>query len=107
MNEEIVKNSRKEVGDISSKMLDGSCDYLEGSRELIRLRFDADLENDHDMRIFIGIVSETDNLPIGNVRGKWSQDALKLNEPEIKKAVEWAKSISLEECKSLSERFNA
>jgi len=102
----IIEKARLELGTIAAGMLDCSIDYLEGSMKLSKLRFDSDLEDDRDLLIFVAIDSETDDFPLGDVRKKWSHDALRRLEPEINKTVEWAKSISLGNCKSLAERFH-
>jgi len=107
INEKIVEKARADIGSIAADMLDELTDYIEGSIKLSRLRFDSDLEDDKDLLVFVAIDSETDHLPFGDVREKWSLDALKRLEPEINKTIEWAKNLSLENCKSLAERFNA
>jgi hypothetical protein len=106
--EEYIELNRRKVGTIAKGMLDGSVNYLEGAIDLASLRFEVDIpEDDKDFIAFTGVSSEIDHLPIGNVRKNWSKAALESHEPEIERAVIWAKEVSLTECKSLSERFNA
>ena len=59
-----------------------------------------------DFMAFVAIDSETDDLPIGDVRKYWSKEALDKLDPEIKKAEEWAKNFGLKECESLVRRFH-
>ncbi len=106
--EEYLELKRKRAAEVAAGMLDGSVHYLEGAIELSSLRFEVGLpEDDKDFLAFTGVSSETDHLPIGSVRQHWSQDALNRHEPEIQKSIKWAKEVSLSECKSIVERFNA
>jgi len=106
--EEYVQKQRARVGEVAKGMLDGSIDYLEGARELSSLRHQIEVQDgDQDFIVFVAVDSETDNLPIGKPRQFWSKGSLERLEPEIQKAIEWAKKVSLEQCKSLVKRFGA
>ena len=106
--EEYVEKKRQRASEVASGMLDGSVHYLEGAIELSSLRFEVGLpEDDQDFLAFTGVSSEVDHLPIGAPRQHWSKEALDRHEPEIQKSIKWAKEISLSECKSIVERFNA
>jgi hypothetical protein len=106
--EEYVEQQRMRVGEIAKGMLDGTVHYLEGTFELASLRHEIEVqENDEDLIVFVAVASEIDHLPIGEPRKYWSAEALARHEPEIVKAIEWAKEFSLSKCKSLVERFGA
>lgn len=106
--DEYVDKQRKRVGEIARGMLDGSVDYLEGARKLCSLRLQVEVdEHDPDFWAFVGVDSETDHLPIGEVRKHWSKQSLVRHEPEIQKTTEWAKEFSITQCRSLAERFGA
>lgn len=106
--EEYVEKQRKRAVAVAMGMLDGSIHYLEGAIELSFLRFEVDLpEDDNDFLTFAAIASEIDHLPIGKQRQYWSQEALERHEAEIQKFNNWAKDISLSECKSIVARLNA
>ncbi|MCP3702811.1 MAG: DUF2489 domain-containing protein [Alteromonas sp.] len=106
--EEYIEMKRKRAVEVASGMLDGSVHYLEGAIELSSLRFDVGLpDNDKDFLAFTGVSTETDHLPLGSARQRWSQEALKRHESEIQKTISWAKTVTLAECKSIVERFNA
>ena len=105
--EEYVEKVRKRAALVANGMLDGSIHYLEGAIELSSLSFDVCLHEDNQgFDVFQGISSETDHLPIGPARQYWSQEALDRHEPEIQKAIDWAKEISLSERLSISKRFS-
>ncbi len=106
--EEYVEKQRKRVVAVAMGMLDGSLHYLEGAIELSSLRFDVDLPEDgNDFLIFAVIASEIDHLPIGKQRQYWSQEALERHEAKIQQSIDWAKDVSLSECKSIVARLNA
>ena len=106
--EEYIANNRKQAASVAEGMLNGTINYLEGAIELSSLRFKVDIpEDDKDFLVFSGIASDIDHLPIGNQRQNWSNEALERHESELKEATNWAKEISLAQCKSLFERFNA
>lgn len=90
------------------RMLDGSLPYLEGSRTIARLRFDAAVDEwDPDIVPFVGVVSETDSLPIGDQRKFWSAANRERLQPRIDEAERWAKGILESHCRNFIERFGA
>lgn len=105
---EYIKMKRERAVEVASGMLDGSIHYLEGAIELSSLRYEVGIpEDDKDFLVFIGIASEVDHLPLGSSRQYWSQEALDRHEHEIRQSIEWAKEVSLSECKSIVVRFYA
>ena len=59
---------------------------MAASRELSRFRHDVEPRIAEVLLTFAGIDSETDTLPIGEVRKKWSREALDRKDREIKEA---------------------
>lgn len=105
--EEYVALKRREAGELARAMLDGKVDYLEGAIRLDALRSEMDIAaDDEDFLSFLEIASETDHLPIGRVRERWSKEALKRLEPEIKSTAAWARKISLSNCESIERRYS-
>lgn len=87
-------------------MLDGQLCYLVGSRRLSALRHEVDVaDSDADFLTFVSIDSDTDALPLGEVRRHWSAEALAKLEPEIQSAEAWAAQVGSEACRSLIARF--
>ena len=106
--EEFVHKQKVRAGEVAQGMLDGDIQYLEGALELCSLRHKIEVaEEDEDFIVFVAISSETDHLPIGQVRKYWSKAALERHQAEIQKSIDWAKKISLTQCKSLVKRFGA
>lgn len=98
--------ARQRMIEAAHDMLDGSLTYIEGSRRINRLRWSADLSDfDPDILPFIGIDSETDAFPLGEVRQHWQPDALVKLQPEFEKAEEWARKVGRKACEKLIKRF--
>jgi hypothetical protein len=56
---------------------------------------------------FIGITSETDALPIGEMRAHWQAVALEVLQPEIAKKEARAQQFGEPYCRNLVERFSS
>lgn len=97
--------ARREIGKIANAMLSGSLSFIEGSRQLWELGLGEDLERDADLQVFLLIDSETDALPMGELRKLWNADALAKLQPELDRAEEWARSVGLSACERLAQRF--
>jgi hypothetical protein len=61
---------------------------------------------DRDMVAFVLIDSETDTLPLGDVRQYWQPEALAKLQPEIERSEQWARETGWAECQSLIRRFS-
>ena len=106
--EEYIEERRKKVAETANGMLEGTIHYLEGALELSSLRHEVDVaEDDPDFNAFVAVASEIDHLPIGASKQQWSKESLERHEPEIQETIKWAKEFSLNQCKSLVERFGA
>ena len=97
--------ARSEIGRVAREILVGAISFIEGAREINSLRFTADLEWDPDIVPFVAIDSDTDELPLGEVRRLWIPDALARLQPEIDKAEKWARNVGTEPCTNLARRF--
>lgn len=103
-----IRKMQTRIDEVASGMLDGSVNYLKGAIELASIREEIGAyENAPDFIVFVAILSEIDCLPLGTPRDEWSAEEFDRHEQEIKKFIEWAKAISLSQCKSLAERFRA
>jgi hypothetical protein len=74
---------QKRAKEISEAVLEGRLSILEGTRALRPLAFTDAIASETDRRTIIGIESETDNLPIGEVRQLWAPSALEEKDLEI------------------------
>jgi len=106
--EEYVQTVRQQAADICSGILAGTIPLLEGCHSLASLRWEVEVdERDADFSTFAMISSETDALPIGDVRAHWAPEALAALEPRIQSAIEWATPQALPACRSVVQRFGA
>jgi outer membrane protein assembly factor BamB len=98
--------ARLAIFEAAQDMLAGRLSYIEGARKIHSARFSWGLvELDADVRCFVGIDSETDALPLGEMRGYWQAADLKALQPEIDKKEAWAKKLAEHHCYSLVQRF--
>jgi hypothetical protein len=87
-------------------MLAGRLSYIEGSRKICPASFSWGLDEwDDDLRCFIGIDSETDALPFGEMREYWQAAALEALQPEIDTKEAWAREFAEPHCRNLMQRF--
>lgn len=104
--EEHVLQARQEAIRICSGILEGNVDVLEGFHLLASLRWEVGVDDsDADFIVFVGISSEIDNLPIGEVRKYWSAEALERVAPDLQAAIAWAMPMATPACKSVVRRF--
>ena len=76
-------NYKKKIVKIANDILQDRLGLIEGSRKLAEFQSISELENNKDILFFVGIDSETDYLPVGVVRKKWSKSALMEKDIEI------------------------
>jgi hypothetical protein len=104
--DEYVESTRRQEVETAQAMLNGELGFLMGSRRLSALRHAVDVaDNDADFLTFVSIDSDTDALPLGEVRRHWDKEALARLEPEIQSAEAWAAQAGSAACKSLIARF--
>jgi len=95
-----------EIVKVAQAILNGTIDIIEGSRMLHGLGHDECVDDlDPDFSIFVVIDSDTDHLPIGDVRKMWSVDALIEKDEEIRKIIDFYKEDVLKACSNLILRF--
>jgi len=60
---------------------------------------------DEDYSIFLGIESETDHLPVGDVRRHWSPEALSQKDIEIQEVETFFRERALKAARALITRY--
>ncbi len=98
---------KTKIGDIAKAMIDGSLNYFQGAEAILALRDELGIyANDPDFVVFVGVLSEIEYLRGDAGEFNWEL----LDDPALKKQISeslaWAKSISLENCKSLARRYS-
>ena len=89
--------------EIAKKVLDGRTTVLEAVRELWPLAHTDAITDEDDRTLVIAIESETDSLPVGDVRKLWAPYALAAKDAEIARAEELYRAQFLEVCKRIAE----
>jgi hypothetical protein len=98
------ESERQRASDVAQAVLDGRTTVLEAVRELVSLAHTDAIADVEDRRLIIGIESETDDLPVGEVRKLWATHALKTKDVEIARCEELYRPQFLEACKRIAGR---
>jgi len=80
------ESAHRRTKEIAQPALDAT--VLEAVRALVSLAHTDAVADVEDRKSIIGIESETDNLPVGEVRKLWASSALKEKDVEIARAEE-------------------
>jgi hypothetical protein len=94
---------RQRAKQIGAAVLDGRNTVLEAVRELCPLAHTDAIADEGDRTLVMAIESETDALPVGEVRKLWAPCALEAKDAEIARAEELYKAQVLEACKRIAE----
>jgi len=106
-NESEILAARRSILKTAQDMLAGKLSYIEGARKIVAARRTARLDEwDVDVLPFVGIDSETDALPFGEMTKHWQAAALDALQPEIDQKEAWARGVGEPHCRSLVERFS-
>lgn len=106
-NESEILAARRSIFKAAQDMLAGKLSYIEGARKIVAARRTARLDEwDVDVLPFVGIASETDALPFGEMRKHWQAAALDALQPEIDRKEAWARGFGEPHCRSLVERLS-
>jgi hypothetical protein len=87
-------------------LLEGRAGVIETARTMIKLRFLTGLTDDPDLLTFVSIDSETDALPVGEVRKYWAAHALASEDVEIDRAEKFFAASAKQAAAALAERFS-
>jgi len=93
--------------EVAQAFLDGRTTVLEAVRQLVPLAHTDAVAELEDRRFIIGLDSETDHLPVGEVRNLWAPAALKEKDVAIARAEESCRADFLETCRRIVTRNNA
>lgn len=104
-NQTEVSRARREVVLVAQRMLSGHCGIVEGARQLSGLAHRLAAEHDPNFTFFIGVDSETDHLPIGDVRQRWAADALRKKDEELRSLEGFFRADALHACQNLILKF--
>jgi hypothetical protein len=86
-------------------LIEGRLSIIESARALSKLTHWSGPNDDPDLTTFVAIDSETDILPVREVRKYWATHALEREDVEIAKAEDLYRSTAIESARRLVERF--
>jgi len=95
------ESDHRRAKEIAKAVLDGRTTVLEAARELVSVAHTDAIAELEDRRFIIGVASETDHLPVGEVRKLWAPSALEEKDIEIARAEELYKADFLETCRRI------
>ena len=99
--------AEQNVAQVAQAILDGRISIIAGARQIRQFcGGHAGLdERDPDLTTFVAIDSETDDLPIGDVRQYWARDALAQKDLQIARCEAIYREPALEAASHLVARF--
>ena len=101
-----VAEQHQEIVRVAHRILDGSVGVIAGAREMTQVRFRSHSnDRDENFLVFVGIDSETDHLPVGEVRKHWSAEALAQKDIEIKEAEDFFRERAYTAARALIQRY--
>ncbi|HWD92769.1 MAG TPA: DUF2489 domain-containing protein [Verrucomicrobiae bacterium] len=105
-NETEILRAQSEVVSTARGVLSGAVGIVEGARRLAKLSHDLGVDRDQDFIFFIGVDSETDHLPVGEVRRHWAAEALRQKDEELRKCEASFRDGAFQGCQSLIQRYD-
>ena len=103
-----IRSQRELAIGIAEAVLRGDLGVIEGSRRMLPFRWTTGVdEMDDDFLTLVGVDSETDHLPIGQVRREWDKTALARKDQEIAATEAFYREHVFATCRSIITRFRA
>jgi hypothetical protein len=93
---------RRRAREVAQAALDGRTTILEAARALVSLAHTDAVPDIEDRKFIIAVESETDHLPIGEVRKLWAPDALQEKDVEIAGAETLYRDAFLRACQRIA-----
>jgi hypothetical protein len=100
-NEAEIMSARRKILETAQDMLAARISYIEGSRIIAAQRFPARLDSVSEILPYVGFASETEALPLGEMRMHWQAVALAALQPEIERSEAWARNAGEAPCRNL------
>ncbi len=82
-NADLWQKHRRKVRALAQRIISGEVGVIEGSRQMAKFEVWLHARSDEDFRVFAGVNSESDHLPVGEARKHWSSEALLQKDQEI------------------------
>jgi hypothetical protein len=104
-NEPEILRAQSEVVSTARGIVSGTIGIVDGARRLTKLGHALGVDRDPDFTFFVGVDSETDHLPAGEVRRHWAADALRQTDEELRECEAFFRADALRVCQSLIQQY--
>ncbi|MGI0495464.1 hypothetical protein ACN4EG_27115 [Alkalinema pantanalense CENA528] len=100
-----ASDAESAIVDIAKSIISDKIDTLEGCRQLVTLHYQVN-DSEETFLPLVGIVSETDDFPMGDERLGWSSDALSTMDCEREMYLEQVRSLIYTTCREIISKFS-
>ncbi len=104
-NEELWRKHCRKIRARALDLLEGRLGVIETARVMLPLAYWTKVQNESEFLLFRAIASETDDLPVGDVRAHWAADALEREDVRIEAAEKLWREQALSAAEKLIERY--
>lgn len=87
-------------------IISGELGVVAGARQLCDLGHQIGADRDPDFTYFIGVESESDHLPLDEVRKHWNPEALRAQDAELAEFERRNRDQAFEVCRSLIQKYD-
>jgi len=94
------------ISDAAQKILSEELGIVEGCRLLSQLRARLDDPTNELFDTFVAVASETEDLPLGELRSQWSKESLARIEARVNAYINRMREIVLEDCRVLVKEYS-
>jgi hypothetical protein len=105
-NEEHRQFLSRKIVTAARAVLAGELGIIAGARQLSGLGHEIGTDRDADFIFFVGLDSETDHLPVGDVRQHWNAEALRDKDAEIERIEAFYRERAFEICRQLIQKYD-
>src|SRR5258708_382423 len=93
-----------EILRLTERLIAGEIGIVEGCRQMVPHLGPANLRDDDDAVVILAVESETDDLPVGQARSLWNQEALAGLDREREEYEDRLRAQVITACRSLAEK---
>lgn len=104
-NEALWRKNCRKIRARALDLLEGRLGVIETARAMLPLAYWAKVEGESEFLLFRAVASDTDDLPVGDVRSHWATDALEREDRRIEAAEEFWREKALSAAARLVERY--
>jgi tRNA G37 N-methylase Trm5 len=103
-----VAVSKQEIVAVARRILAKEIDPLVGCRSIVRHQdaLSDEERRDQDLLTLVGIESETDHFPLGDVRLRWDPEALAHQDRQRAEYLQTVEGTLYDACSSIIEKFS-